>query len=86
MDPRGEFAHSIRNPLAAVDANLHFLKEVCEDLQRAVEAVGTPHDPALWADLDPHRLIREAREALGDSSQAVQKIRALLGEWVEGKR
>ncbi len=86
MDPRGEFAHAIRNPLAAVDANLRFLRDVCEDLQRAVEASGTPRDPATWEGLDPPRLVREAREALGDSSEAVQKIQALISEWVAGAR
>lgn len=86
MDPRGEFAHAIRNPLAAVDANLRFLRDVCEDLQRAVEAAGTPRDPAMWKGLDPPRLVREAREALGDSSEAVQKIQTLISEWVAGAR
>ncbi len=85
MDSRGEFVHSIRNPLAAVDANLLFLKEVCDDMGRFVEAMAGPRDALLWAELDPPRLIREAREALGDSAQAIEQIRGRLSEWAAEK-
>ncbi len=78
MDPRGEFAHSLRNPLAAVDANLRFLRELCRDLERGIAGPGDR--------VNPPELLREARAALDDSVQAVEQIRTRLRVWVEDAR
>lgn len=86
MDSRGEFAHSIRNPLAAVDANLRFLKEVCRDLERALKPGGARGEPGCSRDPDAPRLVGEALEALDDSCQAVEQIRKRLAAWVDEAR
>ncbi len=78
MDPRGEFAHAIRNPLAAVDANLRFVRELCRDLEREIARPGDAKSPA--------DLLQEARAALDDSVAAVQQIRDRLRQLVEGAR
>ena len=78
MDPRGEFAHAIRNPLAAVDANLRFVRELCRDLEREIARPGdTPPSSEL---------LREAQAALDDSVAAVQQIRDRLRQLVEDAR
>ncbi len=70
MNPRGELAHAIRNPLAAADANLRFVAELCGDLRALLRDVPEGQLPKSWNRKDPVALLNEVSEALSDSSEA----------------
>ena len=84
MKARGELAHALRNPLAAADANIRFLKEICDDLERALHALPRSEVHETAEAPDAASLLREAREALGDSAQALSQINTRLANWTEG--
>lgn len=84
MKARGELAHAIRNPLAAADANVRFLRDLCGDLERAIRSIPEEQAPAAWRRLDPPRLLQEAREALSDSAKALAQINDRVTKWRDG--
>lgn len=65
-----ELLHELRNPLAALHANLHHLTEVLGELRRAPGAA-----PELG----------DAVAAAGESLQAAEQLRARLQAWYEAR-
>jgi len=65
-----ELLHELRNPLAALQANLHHLAEVLNELRRAPDAA-----PALG----------DAAAAVEESLVAADQLRSRLQAWHEGR-
>ena len=84
MSDGGHFLHAVRNPLAAADANLRYLEDVCGDIEKLLEAIAageSPHRGDTWRSMDPPALLREARAAIDDSCQSLARLAELLRDW-----